>query len=149
MSSMSRAPHSFKQCDLTRATLVPDQEPTQRAQIDDDEPIPLKEACGLFPQAKLTVSTLRAEAARGRLDIFRLGKRDCTTPGAMKEMVRLCREENPRRASTSTRSASNGLSETEQISSALDAAKTSVEKLKRHSPPISARSTHRSRQPTR
>jgi hypothetical protein len=55
----------------------------------DDEPIPLADACKLFPHARLTVSTLRAEADRGRLEIFRLGKRDYTTPRAMNEMVRL------------------------------------------------------------
>jgi hypothetical protein len=129
------------------ATLVPDQDEPRALQTDDD-PIPLADACKLFPRARLTVSTLRAEAKRQRLDIFRLGKRDYTTPRSMRNMVRLCREGDHRRASTSTRSASNGLSETEQISSALDAAKTSVEKLKRHSPSTSARSTHRSRQPT-
>ena len=31
--------------------------------IADDEPLPLAEACGLFPYAKLTPSTLRAEHA--------------------------------------------------------------------------------------
>jgi len=45
-------------------------------EIADDEPITLAKACDLFPHVPLTVSTLRAEAARGRLDIFRLGKRD-------------------------------------------------------------------------
>jgi hypothetical protein len=44
--------------------------------LADDEPIPLADACQLFPRARLTVSTLRAEADRGRLEIFRLGKRD-------------------------------------------------------------------------
>src|SRR5580704_7829237 len=88
----------------------------------DDDPITLAEACKLFPHAKLTVSTLRAEAARGRLAIFRLGKRDYTTSSSMREMVRLCREENRRPGSTSTRNANNGLSETERTSSALAAA---------------------------
>ena len=32
--------------------------------VDDDEPITLAEACKLFPHAKLTTSTLRAEATR-------------------------------------------------------------------------------------
>jgi hypothetical protein len=86
--------------------------------IDDSEPIPLADACRLFPHAKLTVSTLRAEAARGRLDIFRIGRRDYTTTQAMKEMVRRCHAEDYRRDFTSIRPASNGQSETERISSA-------------------------------
>ncbi len=65
-----------------------------------DEPITLAGACQLFPRAKLTVSTLRAEAARGRLEIFRLGRRDYTTPAAMERMVQRCRES--RRVSIST-----------------------------------------------
>jgi hypothetical protein len=93
----------------------------------DDEPISLADACKLFPRARLTVSTLRAEADRGRLEIFRLGKRDYTTPRAMKEMVRLCQEGDPRRGSTSTRRGNNGPSETARCSSALAAARMTVE----------------------
>ena len=37
-----------------------------------EEPITLVEACKLYPRSRLTVSTLRAEAARRRLEIFRL-----------------------------------------------------------------------------
>jgi hypothetical protein len=84
----------------------------------DDEPITLAEACQLYPRAKLTISTLRAEAARGRLDIFRIGRRDHTTPQAMREMVARCRAEDYRRDFTSIRHAGNGLSETARISSA-------------------------------
>jgi len=40
--------------------------------LDDEQPIPLADACALYPRSKLTVSTLRAEHARGRLNIFRL-----------------------------------------------------------------------------
>ena len=57
-----------------------------------DEPRTLQEACAVFPRAKLTVSALRAEAERGRLTIFRLGRRDYTTVAAMREMVRKCQE---------------------------------------------------------
>ena len=76
--------------------------------INDDEPITLAEARRLFPHARLTVWTLRAEAHRGRLDIFRLGKRDCTTPRAMREMVKQCQDADHRRASTSMSRASSG-----------------------------------------
>ena len=64
---------------------------------DDDTPITLAAAVKLWPQAKLTVSTLRAEAARGRLDIFRIGRRDYTTAQAMRDMVDRCRAEDYRR----------------------------------------------------
>jgi hypothetical protein len=84
------------------ATLVPAQEAVtveriERASIDDDDPITLREACELFPQAHLTVSTLRAEARRDRLMIFPIGKRDYTTRRAMREMVQLCQQADKRR----------------------------------------------------
>jgi hypothetical protein len=96
--------------------------------IDDDAPITLEAACKLWPEAKLTVSTLRAEAARNRLDIFRIGRRDYTTAQAMREMVRKCQEEGRLRASTSTRREGNGSSRTAGPESALAALRMSVAK---------------------
>jgi len=112
----------------------------------DDAPITLAEACKLFPRARLTLSTLRAEAARGRLDIFRIGRRDYTTPQAMREMVRKCRVEPKAPGFTLIPGASPGLSETDQASSALAAAKETVLRLKSSSRNTSATSTSRSRQ---
>ena len=109
----------------------------------DDDPIPLSEAVSLWPTAKLTLSTLRAEAARGHLDIFRMGKRDYTTPKSMREMVRKCQDENRRRVSTSTHDAANGSSETAQASSAQAALKQTVTALKAGLPRISGKSTRR------
>ena len=112
---------------------------------DENEPITLVEACEIFSRAKLTISTLRAEADRGHLDIFRLGKRDYTTLRSMREMVSKCQEENRRRGSTSIQSASNGSSATARNSSALDALNQTVTALKRGLPHISGTSTNRSR----
>jgi hypothetical protein len=66
--------------------------------FSQDEPITLAEACQLFSRAKLTPSTLRAERDRGRLDIFKLGRRDHVTIGDMYDLVRKCREESVRRS---------------------------------------------------
>ena len=104
----------------------------------DERPLTLKEAGDLY---RLKVSTLRAEAARGRLDIFRLGKRDYTTLESLRKMVRLCQESARLRASTSTRDASNGLSETERASSAQAALKQTVVALRSGLPNISGRNT--------
>lgn len=112
--------------------------------MNDNEPITLAEACELYPRSKLTVSTLRAEAQRGRLDIFRLGRRDYTTIAAMEGMIRRCQEDARHRASTSTESADNGSSETDRISSARAALNQSVQALKSGLPRISGRSTGRS-----
>ncbi len=110
---------------------------------DAAEPITLAEACELYPRARLTVSTLRAEAGRGRLDIFRLGKRDYTTAAAMQEMIRRCQDAARLRASTSTESAVSGLSETDRASSAQAALSATVLKLRSGLPDISARNTNR------
>ena len=110
---------------------------------DENEPITLVEACEIFSRAKLTISTLRAEADRGHLDIFRLGKRDYTTLRSMREMVSKCQEESRRRGSTSTRNAANGSSEMAQASSAQAALKQTVTALKAGLPRISGKSTRR------
>ena len=110
----------------------------------EDDPIPLAEACKVFPQARLTVSTLRAEAARGRLIIFPIGKRHYTTLRSMREMVRRCRDEPRGLASTLIRSESSGLSETDRISSAQERAKESAARLIRPSPSTSLSNTGQS-----
>jgi hypothetical protein len=102
----------------------------------DERPLTLKEASDLH---RLKVSTLRAEAARGRLDIFRLGKRDYTTLESLRSMVRKCQDAARARASTSTGNESNGLSEMERASSAQVALKQTVVALRNGLPNISAR----------
>lgn len=111
---------------------------------EKDEPITLADACALYPAARLTVSTLRAEAARGRLTIFRLGRRDYTTAEAMREMVRKCQDAARRPASTSIPSDEHGRSETAQVQSAQAALNTTVVALKRGLPRISGLNTNRS-----
>jgi hypothetical protein len=111
---------------------------------NEDDPITLAEACGLYPRAKLTVSTLRSEAGRGRLEIFRLGRRDYTTPKAMHKMVQRCREDDPRRDCTSTQQDGNGSSGTDSVSSARAALNQTVTALKQGLPRISGKNTRRS-----
>ena len=112
----------------------------------DERPLTLQEAADLY---RLKISTLRAEAARGRLDIFRLGKRDYTTLDSLRKMVRLCQDAARLRASTSTQGDTNGLSATEQASSAQAALKKTVVALRSNLPNISRGSTGRREVPTR
>jgi len=93
----------------------------------DDDTVTLKDAAQHFG---FSVWTLRTEADRGRLTIYKIGKRYYTTPGDVKEMVRQCRVEQKGRDSTSIRSASSGLSETDRASSALAAANEIAQRLK-------------------
>jgi hypothetical protein len=92
----------------------------------DDDPLPLADACAVYPQARLTVSTLRAESARGRLKVFRLGRRDYTTRRDMQEMIAKCREDDRRHGFTSIRQDGNGSSRTVGTVSALAALRQSV-----------------------
>ena len=91
-----------------RATLVPAQGATAERIERADDPITLAEACNLFPRAHLTVSTLRAERDRGRLNIFRLGRRDYTTEADMRAMVKSSKDESSRRVYASTTKADTG-----------------------------------------
>ena len=93
-----------------------------------------------------TVWTLRAEADRGRLTIYKIGKRYYTTPADIREMVNKCRVDQRGQGFTLIRGGSNGSSETERASSALAAARETVAALKRPLPNTSVISTGRNRQ---
>ncbi len=92
--------------------------------MTDDRPITLAEAADLY---RLKISTLRAEASRGRLDVFRIGRRDYTTLEALQTMVRKCRDATRFRAPISPEDA---VSETDRISSAQAALSQSVQALR-------------------
>jgi hypothetical protein len=97
---------------------------------NDGDIITLKDAAQHFG---LSVYTLRKEAGDGRLTIYKVGKRFYTTPGDIKEMIRLCRVEQKARDSISIRSARNSSSETEALSSAQAAANEIAQRLKNSS----------------
>lgn len=104
----------------------------------DQDAITLKDAAQHFG---FTVSTLRAEADRGRLTIYKIGKRLYTTPADIREMVNLCRVERRGRDFTLIRGDDSGSSETGRASSALAAANETVLRLKSSSRNTSAAST--------
>ena len=111
--------------------------------MNDNDPIKLKDAAEEYG---LTVSTLRAEAGRGRLAIYRIGKRDYTTRNDIREMVARCRVDQKGHGFTLTPPAGSGSSETDRASSALAAARETALRLKNTSRNTSATSTSRSRQ---
>lgn len=101
-----------------------------RAMIGDSDTITLKDAAQHFG---FTVWTLRAEADRGRLTIYKIGKRFYTTPGDVKEMIQQCRVVQKDQDFTSIRRAVSSSSETERASSALAAANEIALRLKNSS----------------
>jgi len=109
----------------------------------DNDTITLKDAASHFG---FSVWTLRTEAERGRLTIYKIGRRHYTTPADIREMVTKCRVDQKGRDFTLIRSASSGPSGTERASSALAAAKETVLKLRSSSRSTSATSTSRNRQ---
>ncbi len=97
---------------------------------EDGDTITLKDAAQRF---RFSGYTLRTEAERGRLAIYRIGHKYYTTPADIKEMVRQCRVDQKVRDFTSIRSAISGPSETERASSALAAARETALRLKNSS----------------
>lgn len=111
--------------------------------MSPDDPITLDAACKLYPDSRFTPSTLKIAAGKGKLAVFRLGRRLHTTKASMDEWVRKCQDEGRHRASISTEYETSGLSETERASIALDALAEIERELKRSSPPTSPKSTRR------
>lgn len=108
-----------------------------RAKIDDDTPLPLKDAAQLaFPAGGMGASGLRLEAQRGNLVVERIAGRPFTTLRAIKDMRAKCRAAQTRPASTSDSEKDaqpNGSSEIDHSRLALARAGTIAEKLKRRS----------------
>ena len=106
-----------------------------------DDLLTLKDACEKVFDGAFTIATLRAEHRKGNLEIYRIGRRDFTTMRDIQEMKKKCRVARRVPASISTRNASNGLSETEHLSSALAALSQTTQTLKSNSRNISEAST--------
>lgn len=110
-----------------------------------DDLMTLKEACSRVFDGAFKVSTLRAEHQRGRLTIYKIGRRHFTTLRDLQEMKKKCLVAQKERASISTRNANSGQSETERLSSALVALNQTTQALKGSSPNTSPGSTDRRR----
>jgi len=83
----------------------------------DNDAITLKDAAKRFG---FSVSTLRTEADRGRLTIYRIGRRYYTTPVGIREMVLQCRVEHKAPTPASV------MSEAERTSAAMAAVKEAI-----------------------
>jgi hypothetical protein len=114
--------------------------------MTDLDTMTLKEASERY---RFPMATLRAEIGRGRLVVYKIGKRFYTTPDDIRAMVQECRVANLHRASTSTRDEANGSSATDRLSSARAALSQTVERLKSSSLATSAKSTRQRRGATR
>ena len=111
--------------------------------MTDEDPITLKDAANRFG---FTVCTLRAEANRGRLTIYKIGKKLWTTPADLREMIQKCRVEQKAHDFILIRNGSSGSSETDRASFARAAANETVLRLKNISRSTSAKSISLKRQ---
>jgi hypothetical protein len=109
-----------------------------KEEIDKDTPLRLALAAKLgFPDGSVTVSSLRREAARGRLVIERIAGRDYTTLHQIEIMRELCRVGAKDLDFTlrDVRTAPPCIaSDTEDENSALDSARARLQKLRKLSP---------------
>jgi hypothetical protein len=107
-----------------------------------DSPVRLSVAAKIFfPDGSMTASGLRSEARKGNLTTERIAGKDYTTATYVEEMRSRCRVKakepdfgcNQPADTTRARSSKrlSGSSETEISNEALDAARRSVQKLKR------------------
>src|ERR1044072_9432861 len=73
------------------------------AEIRDDDPVTLEEACKLFFRGRLTKSALRTEHRKGNLEFIRIGNKDFVTHNGVKRMMEKCRKSESHQGSTSDR----------------------------------------------
>src|SRR5215471_3953201 len=110
--------------------------------LQEDTPITLEEACEIVFRNIITPASLRAEAARGHLTIFRVGRRHFTTIRLAREMQeRKCREQSPLPDSGLTKPVRRGPSSTAPSESARVAARASFRALRTSSRTTSRPST--------
>jgi hypothetical protein len=119
-----------------------------RAQTDvaitPDTPLRLRDAVAIaFPYGGMTVSGLRREASRDRLQIEKIAGKQFVTLQAINEMRAKCRVE-PKEPASICASATDvrpfGLSSTERMKSAQVACQMTAEALKKRSPNTSPES---------
>jgi hypothetical protein len=127
---------------------TPSKRNTETSEIEPDDPITLKDACRIAFHDKIKVASLRAEAERGHLTTFRIGKRDFTTLRNVKQMIerkRKCPPVQKDPGFTSTPGASNGSSDMDSVSSARGALRETAKGLKKLSTNISPKVVNLSR----
>jgi hypothetical protein len=111
--------------------------------LADDTLLTLKDACEIFFGGKVTVATLKAEHARGNLDISKIGRAYFTTIRKLREMEEKCRVEAPARNSGSTKHEIPGPSSMADPVIAQGAALRRLSELKQHFGITSRESTSR------
>jgi len=119
--------------------------------IGDDDLLTLAQACKTLLHDTVKPATLRAEYARGRLEVERIGRRMLVTPRAIREMREQCRDKrsahdyglDPHGETTELSGQQPGSSSTEADISPQDALSAKLKVLTGPSPDTSKRTTGR------
>lgn len=119
------------------------------ADIADDEPVTLAEACKLFFGGRLTKSALRTEARKGNLEVLMIAGKAFVTRNAIERMKEKCLVKNSQQGSGSDQTPKHGSSRTEAGASAQNAARLKLQLLKESLPNTSPANTSRGAEVTR
>jgi hypothetical protein len=111
--------------------------------MDDNDLITLKEACEIFFGGRVTVAVLKAEHAKGNLDMSKIGRSYFTTIAKLKEMAEKCRVEAPDHGSGQIKGEIHGPSSMADPAIAQGAALKRLGELKQHFGITSKESTGR------
>jgi hypothetical protein len=118
---------------------------TRDDKVSETDPLRLSDAVAIaFPHGGMTVSGLRREIKRGRLECEVIAGKQFVTLLDIKDMRSKCRADQKGPASISANAEDAkpyGSSSTEKTRSAQVAARAVAERLKKPSPPTSQRST--------
>ena len=99
--------------------------------LEDDTLITLKDACEIFFRGKVTVATLKAEHAKGNLDMSKIGRSYWTTIAKLRDMDQKCRVEAPALSSGGTKSAKAGPLSMDESAAAQDSALRKLQERKK------------------
>jgi hypothetical protein len=100
--------------------------------LPDDLPLSLKEVCERVFGGSISVASLKAEYARGNLEISKIGRTYFTTPADLKAMFEKCRVTQPKRVAVPPRGSPNQVKQSDeaQARAACAALRLTVERLK-------------------
>jgi hypothetical protein len=106
--------------------------PVSLSDLPDDLPLTLKEACERVFGGSITVASLKAEYARGNLELSKIGRTYITTPADLKAMFVKCRVTPQKWVAAPPRGGPNQAKQSDEADAkaALAWARLTVEELK-------------------
>jgi hypothetical protein len=103
------------------------------SELPDDLPLSLKEVCERVFGGSISVASLKAEYARGNLELSKIGRAYFTTPADLKAMFEKCRVTPPKWVAVPPRGSPNQVKQSDEAqarAAACAALRLSVDRLK-------------------